>query len=117
MASPYLLIKRTGWIDGWRGLGNTWQGNSLVPGQHTAGEVLYVGEAGCFKDHAGLPAAIAAAAIANDLFVLPVIDGFSVHHSDLSKRQQHAANIKLRMLRRLTPVNEMERLPGVEPGP
>lgn len=87
--------------------------NSLHPSKHAAGEVLDVGKAGGLEGHAGLSAAVAAAAITNYFFVFPLIDIVGVHHTDAAEGEEDAADIEFRMFGGFADVHEVEGFAGV----
>jgi hypothetical protein len=93
-----------------------WAINPFHPGEHATVEIFHVGETCRFEDHAGLPAAIAAAAIANDFLVLPFIDIIGFHHADATQGQQNAADAEFGMLGGFTNIHKVERFAGIEPG-
>ena len=75
-----------------------------LPGQHAAGQVFYVGEAGGLEDHTGLAAAVAATAVANYFLIPEVIDILGLHIPDAAEREQGAADIEFGMFGRFADV-------------
>ncbi len=77
-------------------VGGLWRSGAeaILPGHHATGEILNISEAGGLEDHAGLTAAVATAAVTDNLLVFQLVDGVGVHLADVAKRQEDTTDIK-----------------------